>query len=175
MTHMLKSNPYTITEIVRHTQLYNWRSHIIHWNNPTDNAKLLKTHLNNIDSELLYIIENHRYKKITHPVANDNRLDYSEYKDCLEVFSHPISNVQIDKDLNISYSCHKHKTHTIDKCLVYASHPDVIQWVKNNDSCDLEIINIPSTHKIMIRDTEDDDDEGFEYILIPKEIKIVFL
>ncbi len=61
---------------------------------------------------------------------------------------------------------------TLTRTLVFASHPDVIQWVNDNNPDKLEVVNIPDDYKIIVLDKNHQSDNllsVYDYIMVPND------
>lgn len=157
MSHIIKSDSYTFTHLVRWVKHSHMRSHLVSWQGKHQVVNDYMAYLNDIHSELIDIFH------ITRAA-----IDSEIFRKCL---AQDITNTEpLCKDYI--------RDPSITATLIFASHPDIINWVKKINPKDLEIVEIPKEYKIIIRDPYDEDDSGgpdYEYILIPKNIEIKFL
>ncbi len=154
MTHILSSAKYRIKAIVRYKKVC-WESQIVCWNNST---KTLMDYLKRINSDILKYVDD----------AEDNFMLSSDYGTDGNVNIHPIDNVEMM--VNDDYK------RTITPRLVFASHPDVINWVSITNPSHFDIINIPLNYKIIVKDIDiSHTPVGYEYILVPSAVTFQFL
>ncbi len=105
--------------------------------------EILFEHLIDIDSDIIKYF--------------DNKIKYEETQ-----FRYPFDNVKSPQNYKIE--------NITPQKLLLSAHPDVVKWVENNKSADIEIIKIPQDSKIVILDTFQGHgpEDLYEYIVVKK-------